>query len=439
MRIDTPNAPAIRRRRLHFTAALLAAGLAFTAMVASAATPLLEFEFDEASASAVTETIHGLTGTPTGTPTMVNDAPSGLLGDKSIQFEAGQYLTVGDPDTQMQLDPANPSFTLQAWVKFAGAPAGRMVFFYNNGPGGALSFSVNTDRSVFVTTLGVLDANSAAVVPDDGAWHHIAVVHENGVALRYYVDGVLGATRDYTDGVIFTRTQDYFTLGAEPGGGLQYVGLVDRLKASSGALTAEELDSDPAVVDTDGDGMPDYWENRYGFAIDNASDAADDCNGDGDTNLQEFQAGTQPCDSTPPTITYATGSATFDRVSIWFSEPVDPTSAETAANYSLTGGLTISAATLAGPNRVRLTTSEQAENTPLTVTVNNVKDLTGNGIAADSTRDFTTHVWQPGVVLHQFWQGVGSIGALTNDSRFPDGPTFATLEPLFEYPPERKQ
>ncbi|MCL4178281.1 MAG: hypothetical protein KJ072_11150 [Verrucomicrobia bacterium] len=259
---------------------------------------------------------------------------------------------------------------MQAWVKFAGTPSGRMVFFFSNGPGGAISFSVNTDRTVFVTTLGVLDANSSAVVPDDGAWHHIAVVHENGVALRYYVDGVLQATRDYTGSVIYTRTQDFFTLGAEPGGGLPYVGQVDRLKVSSGVLTAEQLDSYPAMLDTDSDGMPDYWETRYGFDLNDPSDAGEDCNGDGETNLQEFQAGTHPCDSTS-----------------------------------------------------------------LTVTVNNVKDLTGNVIAANSTRDFTTHVWQSGVVLHQFWQGVGSIAALTNDSRFPDAPTFATLEPLFEYPP----
>jgi hypothetical protein len=426
---------ATRPRRCLSRGAVLAAGVALLTMAASAATTLLEFEFDEGSASAVTETLHGLTGNPSGSPAMVADAPSGVLGDKSIQFDAGEYITINDPDTAMQLDPANPSFTLQAWVKFAGTPSGRMVFFFSNGPGGAISFSVNTDRTVFVTTLGVLDANSSAVVPDDGAWHHIAVVHENGVALRYYVDGVLQATRDYTGSVIFTRTQNFFTLGAEPGGGLPYVGQVDRLKVSSGALTAEQLDSDPAMLDTDSDGMPDYWETRYGFDLNDPSDAAEDCNGDGETNLQEFQAGTHPCDSTPPTITYANGSETFDRVSIWFSEPLDPTSAQAVANYSLSGGVTVSAATLAGANRVRLTTSVQAENTPLTLTVNNVKDLTGNVIAADSTREFRTHVWQSGVVLHQFWQGVGSIAALTNDSRFPDAPTFATLEPLFEYPP----
>ena len=101
---------------------------------------------------------------------------------------------------------------------------------------------MNTDRTVFVTTLGILDASSQAAIPDDGAWHHIAVVHENGVELRYYVDGVLGHTRPYTSGVIFTRTQTFFTVGAEHTGGLQYIGSLDRLKVTSGILRPDQLD-----------------------------------------------------------------------------------------------------------------------------------------------------------------------------------------------------
>ena len=126
--------------------------------------------------------------------------------------------------------------------KFAGNPSGRMVFFYSNGPGGALSFSVNTDRTVFVTTLGIADVSSQAAIPDDDAWHHIAVIHENGKEIRFYVDGVLGDTVAYSSGVNFTRTQTLFSLGAEWNGALQYIGSVDRLKVSSGMLTPDQLD-----------------------------------------------------------------------------------------------------------------------------------------------------------------------------------------------------
>jgi hypothetical protein len=175
-------------------------------------------------------------------PTWITDSPSGQAGDFALNFAAGQSATVDDSNAKLQLDQSNPSFTLQAWVKFNGNPATRQVFFFNNGPGGAISFSVFTDRTVFVTTLGVLDAQSKAKIPDDGAWHHIAVVHENGKELRFYVDGTLGDTLPYTGSVIFTRTQTSFYLGSEPGGGLQYVGGLDRLKLTSGIVTPDKLD-----------------------------------------------------------------------------------------------------------------------------------------------------------------------------------------------------
>ena len=48
--------------------------------------------------------------------------------------------------------------------------------------------------------------------------------------------------------------------------------------------------------DTDGDGMPDWWEIQYNFNINDPSDASEDFDDDGYTNLQEYQAGTDPTD-----------------------------------------------------------------------------------------------------------------------------------------------
>jgi hypothetical protein len=160
-----------------------------------------------------------------------------------MQFASGQQISFEDSNTVVALNQEDASFTLQAWVKLpAGNPAARMVFFFSNGPGGAISFSVNSDRTVAVTTLGLLDAYSQAKIPDDGGWHHIAVVHENGKEIRYYVDGQLGHTLAYTQGVNFTRTDTLFYIGSEPTGGLPYTGLLDRLKITSGILTPEQLD-----------------------------------------------------------------------------------------------------------------------------------------------------------------------------------------------------
>lgn len=48
------------------------------------------------------------------------------------------------------------------------------------------------------------------------------------------------------------------------------------------------------VDDRDNDGMPDWWEEKYGFNPEKQFDAEDDNDGDGYTNLKEYQIGTNP-------------------------------------------------------------------------------------------------------------------------------------------------
>lgn len=48
------------------------------------------------------------------------------------------------------------------------------------------------------------------------------------------------------------------------------------------------------VVDADNDGMPDAWEVKYGLNPNDASDAVEDCNGDGYTNIEKYINGIDP-------------------------------------------------------------------------------------------------------------------------------------------------
>jgi hypothetical protein len=52
--------------------------------------------------------------------------------------------------------------------------------------------------------------------------------------------------------------------------------------------------SGTAYTDTDKDGMPNDWENKYGFNPNNASDGNEDTDKDGYTNVEEFLNGTLP-------------------------------------------------------------------------------------------------------------------------------------------------
>lgn len=91
-------------------------------------------------------------------------------------------------------------------------------------------------------------------------------------------------------------------------------------------------------------------------------------------------------DSTPPTITSAAlACGATNQILVTFSETLDVTSAQTLANYSLSGGHTITGATVTGDGTTVALTLSPSLTTTRTLTVNNVKDLAGNNITAGST------------------------------------------------------
>ena len=55
-----------------------------------------------------------------------------------------------------------------------------------------------------------------------------------------------------------------------------------------------DLEINAAALDSDGDGMPDSWEDLHGLDKQNPNDALTDLNGNGRNNLAEFLAGTDP-------------------------------------------------------------------------------------------------------------------------------------------------
>ncbi len=104
--------------------------------------------------------------------------------------------------------------------------------------------------------------------------------------------GSLPLWTNVTDGY-----QDFFTFtvtNAAPSSN-QYRVVVRNL-ANQAPGAAGQLVSVVVLPDTDGDRMADAWETQYGLNPGSAGDALGDKDGDGLTNRQEYEAGTDPSD-----------------------------------------------------------------------------------------------------------------------------------------------
>lgn len=129
---------------------------------------------------------------------------------------------------------------------------------------------------------------------------------------------------------------------------------------------------------------------------------------------------TVTADVTPPTIANVTGTDTFDTVTVDFSEAVTAASAGSAANYSLDGGLTVTAATIVSPTQVKLTTSRQTPGSTYTLTIKDIVDTAGQRSAADTKKSFPAFVSLRGGLKFEAFSGISStsVDTLVDDPKY---------------------
>jgi hypothetical protein len=207
--------------------------------------------------------------------------------------------------------------------------------------------------------------------------------HSHSYERSHLLDGHYGASSTLTGAMILdngggredSAAGAYDKPAAAPNAGAVYAVAGSSGKTSSGSLdhpamffSLQSLGS--MILEVDG--------NRLDAQFIDASGIVDD-----------YFTITKGPDTTAPSINL-TEASDASTVTVTFSEKVDAASAENIANYAIDNGVAVSLATLSADERsVVLDTSPLTEGVVHTLTVDNVDDLAGNTIAANSQSQFT--------------------------------------------------
>jgi hypothetical protein len=285
-------------------------------------------------------------------------------------------------------------------------------------------------------TGGTQRVNAAPDITWEEEWHHFAFVKNEGHK-TIYVDGEILIESD--DATPLTTDVLQLYIGSQSNGD-QPDGVIDDFAIYDYALTQEQIQELAAgaspfapPVDTDSDGLPDYWEEQYGLDINDASDATADPDGDGIDNTAEFANGTHPNDTTAPEFVSITTDCSLNTIVLTFSEKLDEASATDPGNYSITPSVAIESITHKR-GVITITTAMQDPASSYEVSASNITDESKNAIPDNSGgKIFTCVESTEGILTFKAWYGIGGtpVVGLFDDGRYPNDWDF--MGPVYSF------
>ena len=228
--------------------------------------------------------------------------------------------------------------------------------------------------------------------------------HSHSYERSHLLDGHYGSSTTLTPAMVLDAGgghEDGAGAYDKPEGGAAYAGAVYAVAGSSGKISGGSLNHPAMFISLNslGSMILEINANRLDVSFLDAGGV-----------VADYFTITKGPDITGPGLVSAVGDDS-STVTVHFSEPLNPASAATVANYTLDNGVSITQATLAANGKsVVLNTSPLVEGVLHTLTVNNVTDLAGNPIPANSQTQFTfvtviTKSFQDGVAPSAGYSG----------------------------------
>ncbi|MBQ7190960.1 MAG: hypothetical protein IJR99_16270 [Kiritimatiellae bacterium] len=190
--------------------------------------------------------LRGNTLVASGTPQVVTDAERGNV----LYLDGASYLTGRWGNSHRGIPTNNTPYTVAFWVKIPTAPAnpGFAAFHWGTITGNKCNFMrFNPDGKIYHSHG---DGSGTARNKTygggynlyNGTWHHIVVIHDGDAQMRYYIDGNLVTTADWSAYGTPAITAENFQIGNPwSASSIPFVGYMDDFLILSHALNAEEI------------------------------------------------------------------------------------------------------------------------------------------------------------------------------------------------------